>query len=841
MDASDAQHCAMLEPLHNVLDRSWLVPMHLAFGMDAVAQSFRNMSLSFRGSERQAPSLLQMSLRFSKIMELQALSGTAPSGNTEARLHQAILEFNCSAGLNHKHALDSEKERSVLNLIVGTSKECRDLMAMHLHWFKWKDSALSADQLRSQRWLIGARPKGVNDGLRGPLTMTAESQVMLMDLHIKSFVAAGKRLKASARARVRLSQEQFDQMADFAAMFGALRVAAKQASSKPEVDDKLMQAFYAKDYWQEIEAVVNSKSATFSIQGLSVWRDIVETGPEPAALTVEGTLDLAAAEEAVAATKFAEIRAKISADVQSMNQYNAEKSNCANKTHVLKVLHEKNQQEQGKQHVDAHMQNNAFTALSSDLNLPANFDQFLKGTAAKLKLCLVGYLDTTKFGVLSQSDINKVGQWCEKVMAKNPTGSCVVLTLPLLTSTSSAGALRADVRRIEDKLISKNIEMRPFVLATDNSECHANRDSPAAYIMYLCICDSTLPMKGTAHRVSRSAEQVDKNNVNVFCTSKLWSLQAVQGEPPKAIPEAQFVVPGGVAFSNEARKNYTDLQETAQWLGGVHIPRSILSTLLGENRTALVVHGSLYDGCVEKVCLDMGLSSFSHTDDAKAFGTGTMLLKTHLMSLWKSRVAPMDRYLPRYKAEPESDALPSAPEQPKLKVCVFLDNCLSLPRDIRGLFLADPIRGPEWRKILQEFDRIFGSGVAPPGPADQAAGPGPASSAAPQAPFAGETFSEENVTTKFTFSPQLMMYVVNGEKLFIEATEEVSLAANTMLLAYGAGSWLQDQRARSFLEENGGAKGVECAFKSDQVKVVLEDGLGQCCKSMSCLFFWFQS
>ena len=28
MDASDAQHCAMLEPLHNVLDRSWLVPMH---------------------------------------------------------------------------------------------------------------------------------------------------------------------------------------------------------------------------------------------------------------------------------------------------------------------------------------------------------------------------------------------------------------------------------------------------------------------------------------------------------------------------------------------------------------------------------------------------------------------------------------------------------------------------------------------------------------------------------------------------------------------------------------------------------------------------------------------
>ena len=82
-------------------------------------QSFRNMSLSFRGSERQAPSVLQMALRFSVVMERQA---STMGGNTEARLKKVIKQFNESSGLHVKHQIDSDKERTILNLIIGTDK-----------------------------------------------------------------------------------------------------------------------------------------------------------------------------------------------------------------------------------------------------------------------------------------------------------------------------------------------------------------------------------------------------------------------------------------------------------------------------------------------------------------------------------------------------------------------------------------------------------------------------------------------------------------------------------------------------------------------------------------------
>lgn len=86
------------------------------------AQTFRNLSLSFRGSERQAPSVLNMALRFSAVMDRQAKDGM--SGTTESRLKRVLTEFNSSPGLHVKHPLDTDKERAIFNLICGTSKDC---------------------------------------------------------------------------------------------------------------------------------------------------------------------------------------------------------------------------------------------------------------------------------------------------------------------------------------------------------------------------------------------------------------------------------------------------------------------------------------------------------------------------------------------------------------------------------------------------------------------------------------------------------------------------------------------------------------------------------------------
>lgn len=87
--------------------------------MDKDTQSFRNIPLSFRGSERQPPNVLQLGLRFSAIMER---AGGTTSGSTESRLKKVIQSFNSSPGLNVKHQLGDEKEKAILHLICGSCK-----------------------------------------------------------------------------------------------------------------------------------------------------------------------------------------------------------------------------------------------------------------------------------------------------------------------------------------------------------------------------------------------------------------------------------------------------------------------------------------------------------------------------------------------------------------------------------------------------------------------------------------------------------------------------------------------------------------------------------------------
>lgn len=89
--------------------------------MSKDAQTFRNLSLSFRGAERQAPSILNMALRFSAVMDRQAADGM--TGNTESRLKRVVAEFNDSPGLNVRHQVDADKERSIYNLIAGSCKD----------------------------------------------------------------------------------------------------------------------------------------------------------------------------------------------------------------------------------------------------------------------------------------------------------------------------------------------------------------------------------------------------------------------------------------------------------------------------------------------------------------------------------------------------------------------------------------------------------------------------------------------------------------------------------------------------------------------------------------------
>ena len=261
----------------------------------------------------------------------------------------------------------------------------------------------------------------------------------------------------------------------------------------------------------------------------------------------------------------------------------------------------------------------------------------------------------------------------------------------------------------------------------------------------------------------------------------------------------------------------------------------------------MLVNATFYDGCVEKACIDLGIVSVSQTDKQPAFNCGLGLLKTHLIEMWKSRDGVMAQKTPKYQPELPASEIEGPPPQPELQLCSFVDNCLVLPRDIRTEFLADPVRGPEWRKMVQEFDRCFASSIPrDSNPAETQESATAAAAADGQAFDWISLFSSEpresaawhekydgKVKAKCQWCPQLTAYLVDnndaaeGEpvrfKLFVEASEEYTCPMTEPFLAYGAGTWILDAKADSYIEENpNGYKAVLCEFTSDTADVVLE-------------------
>ena len=147
--------------------------------------------------------------------------------------------------------------------------------------------------------------------------------------------------------------------------------------------------------------------------------------------------------------------------------------------------------------------------------------------------------------------------------------------------------------------------------------------------------------------------------------------------------------------------------------------------------------------------------------------------------------------------------------------------------------------------MLVEFDRCFGTAAA-----DQASAPAPAAdegssdgagsfewATAFDEPTDKEAWHQKydaKIQGKFNWCPELTAYIVDDDavadpeapkkyKFFVEAMEAYTLTSTDAFLTYGAGVWLLDAKAESFINENPqGHRGVLCKFTSDASPVVLE-------------------
>lgn len=254
----------------------------------------------------------------------------------------------------------------------------------------------------------------------------------------------------------------------------------------------------------------------------------------------------------------------------------------------------------------------------------------------------------------------------------------------------------------------------------------------------------------------------------------------------------------------------------------------------------------MYDGCLERSCVNMSIPCVSQSEKQSHYVTALKLTKGHLLNLWKGNQGVMADKLPRYMAEPSEEVLPSVPQEPSLNLCSLIDGVLCLPRNIRAEFLTDPVRAPEWRRMLQEFDRTFGTEAeqAQPAAAADTEATVDASAFDWAAAFSGEPREKDQwhrdfdgkISGKFQWCPELTAYIIDAGdtqdaeapkayRLYVEANEAYKISVDEAFLTFGAGVWLLDSKAESFLAENAnGHKGVLCAFKRDDSPVILEAG-----------------
>lgn len=89
-----------------------------------------------------------------------------------------------------------------------------------------------------------------------------------------------------------------------------------------------------------------------------------------------------------------------------------------------------------------------------------------------------------------------------------------IIPYTVLTSTGIIPS-----RRLEDKFVNHKIELRIFMLNLSLQELHRNRELPAGFVCFLGVPDSTLPLRGTAHRSVRGAPEME-HEVNMFLATK---------------------------------------------------------------------------------------------------------------------------------------------------------------------------------------------------------------------------------------------------------------------------------------------------------------------------------
>lgn len=260
------------------------------FNTDVALQNYEHLLLSFRGAERQRPSVIVQAMRFQKIYLEKKDMPEFTGRSVEDCLNRIIDGYNSHKGIDgvKRFQITRDQRTSVLNLVTGTDDTTKQLIMGHLNFTKWTDSgapscltsclcklvvqstrlffgrflitcacfkmsrvpAFNEQLMKSKRWLLTARPRVPEaPNWEHLLTVSAEVQELFISRVILSFNARARKVKSNCRARVRWSPEEWDKNVDFAALTVRVLERARQTSCSPSQLDAVKAAFFAGWLW----------------------------------------------------------------------------------------------------------------------------------------------------------------------------------------------------------------------------------------------------------------------------------------------------------------------------------------------------------------------------------------------------------------------------------------------------------------------------------------------------------------------------------------------------------------------------------------------------------------
>jgi hypothetical protein len=234
-----------------VFDLFWLVA-EVSVDQNRVEQCFENLVLSYRGSERQPPHVLSLALTFSRVMQDYAQEGRHPaSWNTEERLANVVQNFNSQDSVLSRWAIDEDRQKAILNLLIGTSEHARQIISGHLAFHKWKECSFTSELLKSTRWLQNALPKGCKHIFKKLLVVDEEIQEEFLKNHVAHWIHATRKSRPSAKSKFRPSQQEWDKLVSYTCIMVACKREAKEfykedTEKADEVVTKLNNAFMSR-------------------------------------------------------------------------------------------------------------------------------------------------------------------------------------------------------------------------------------------------------------------------------------------------------------------------------------------------------------------------------------------------------------------------------------------------------------------------------------------------------------------------------------------------------------------------------------------------------------------